>query len=213
MTTVLNALATKIQAFEQQYEQIPQDRQAVLKGIAQTLTQYLQERKDTPEGVQLIFVCTHNSRRSHIAQLWAQGIAYYYGFHQVRTYSGGTEATAFFLSAVQAMQHMGFQIEKTNEGANPLYEVHYAQDVEPIRVFSKVFDHESNPQEHFAAVMTCSHADENCPYIPGAEKRIPLLYDDPKAFDGTPIAQQKYDEKAEEIGRELTFIFEEISKI
>lgn len=205
MATLTHSFVDKIKAFEQQYDQIPDERKVVLDGIASQFLQYIQSRG--AEEAQLIFVCTHNSRRSHISQIWAQATALHFGFHTVTTYSGGTEGTAFFPSAVQAMKNMGFSIEKTNDAANPNYEITYAGYEKKTQAFSKVFDDASNPQDNFIAVMTCSHADENCPFIPGAEKRIPLLYEDPKAFDGTPIAQQKYNEKAEEIGRELTYIF------
>lgn len=205
MATLLTALSNKIDSFEQEKNLIPQKRQEVLDGIANQLKSYISQQGG--QTVRLLFVCTHNSRRSHISQLWGQAISRFYGFDQVQTYSGGTEATAFFPSAVQAMKTMGFAIEEPAEATNPVYHIRYAEDEAPVQVFSKVFDDASNPQANFAAIMTCGHADENCPFIPGTDLRLPLLYDDPKAFDGTPIAQQKYNEKAEEIGRELSYIF------
>ena len=60
--------------------------------------------------------------------------------------------------------------------------------------------------------MTCSHADENCPFIPGAEIRIPVRYDDPKAFDGTDLMEAKYLERSKEIATEMLYVFSKIRK-
>ena len=79
-------------------------------------------------------------------------------------------------------------------------------------MFSKLYDDASNPDADFAAVMTCSEADKNCPYIPGAESRIQLLYDDPKEFDGTAEETEKYDERASQIAAELFYFFAQIVK-
>jgi arsenate reductase len=55
--------------------------------------------------------------------------------------------------------------------------------------------------------MTCTHADENCPLVAGADVRISLPYDDPKAFDNTPLEAAKYTERVHEIGREILYAF------
>lgn len=89
------------------------------------------------EKAELIFICTHNSRRSHIAQVWAQTAATYYNVPNVVAYSGGTEATAFNPRAVKAMEEAGFKITKTTEGTNPVYEVRFSDDATFIKAFSK----------------------------------------------------------------------------
>ena len=178
---------------------------AARKEKLQQLASYV-EARSTAERIALNFICTHNSRRSHLAQIWAAAAAYYYGVSSVKTFSGGTEATAFNPRAVAAMKRAGFRIVG-GEGDNPIYSVSYADHAESLVCFSKVYDHPRNPQSKFAAIMTCSDADENCPFIPGVELRLPLTYEDPKAADDTPEETARYDERVRQIGREIFYAF------
>ena len=155
---------------------------------------------------QLIFICTHNSRRSHMSQIWAQVAAYYYGIDDVRTFSGGTEATAFHPNAVAAMQRAGLDVEVEQQGLNPIYKVSYAVSQSPLLVHSKVYDDSANPSKNFCAVMTCSEADENCPVVFGASKRVALHYEDPKVSDGTPQTAEVYDARVRQIATELLYV-------
>lgn len=174
------------------------------------LTTFVADKALRGEPINLNFICTHNSRRSHIAQLWAQTAAFHYNIPKVTAFSGGTETTAFNPRAVKAMREVGFDIIPLTEKNNPSYSVRYSADDMPIQVFSKKYDDAVNPTKDFAAVMTCSHADKNCPLIPGAAKRIALTYDDPKDFDGTPDEESKYRERALEIGREILYAFSQV---
>jgi arsenate reductase len=185
---------------------IPTERKEILK----QLTDFVQAKAKNHEKIELIFICTHNSRRSHISQIWAQAAAAYYGIGNVVSYSGGTEATAFNPRAVKAMQEAGFKITATSEGTNPIYEVSFADGANEVIAFSKKYDSESNPRKGFAAIMTCSHADENCPVVLGMEKRISLPYNDPKDFDGTPQEAAKYSERVKEIGTEILYAFSQV---
>ena len=163
--------------------------------------------KDKNGLADLIFICTHNSRRSHLSQVWAQVAANYYGYFGVTCYSGGTEATAFFPTAIEALQQHGLSVSALSEGKNPIYAVKYEEDSHPIICFSKKYDDSFNPQNGFAAIMTCDHADQNCPFIPSAGARIPVRYEDPKVADGTPQQLEKYIERSEQICREMLYAF------
>ena len=178
---------------------IPDSRKEMLHVLAQ----YIAERTKKGEPIQLNFICTHNSRRSHISQIWATTAAAYYGIQNIRCYSGGTESTEFNPRAVAAMERAGFWFENPG-GYNPHYLITFSEQGPHIECFSKVYNHRSNPQSDFAAVMTCSDADANCPFIPGA-KRISLTYEDPKVADGTPEEKAKYDERVQQIGTELLY--------
>lgn len=145
-----------------------------------------------------------------MAQLWAQAAAHYYGVPDVQCYSGGTEATAFNLRAVKTMQEAGFKILMVKTGENPVYEVFFAEDVNPVTAFSKKYDDPFNHNKDFAAVMTCSHADETCPLVPGAAARIALTYNDPKEFDNSPQEASIYKERVEQIGTEILFAFSQV---
>jgi arsenate reductase len=178
---------------------IPPARQQALAKLASYIN-------DKPKGssIALNFICTHNSRRSHLAQIWTAVAAAFYGLDHINTFSGGTEATAFNPRAVAAMMRAGFKIENPG-GKNPHYQVAYGEAAPTLECFSKVYDNPFNPTDNFAAIMTCSDADENCPFIPGAEMRLALTYEDPKAADDTPEEAQRYDERVRQIGREIFY--------
>jgi arsenate reductase len=174
------------------------------------LIDYIQDKKNRNQQIRLNFICTHNSRRSHLAQIWAQVAAAYYDIPSVTCYSGGTEATALFSSVVFALEKHGFKIESLSNANNPIYSIKYSEDEHPIIGFSKKYDHSFNPSGKFAAILTCSSADKGCPFIAGAEKRIPLPFEDPKNFDNTPLQTEKYNERSLEIAATLLYVFSQI---
>lgn len=155
----------------------------------------------------LIFVCTHNSRRSQLAELWMRTACKYYKLENITSYSGGTEATAFNKRMVDAVIRFGFNIQKTNDNQNPKYKAKLSnQDEEETIMFSKKYDDPANPFKDFIAVMVCSQADADCPFVPGAYSRVSLPYEDPKEYDDTEIESKAYDEKVREIGREMLYL-------
>lgn len=187
----------------QEFNQISEDRQSLLSD----LSSYIKENQTAGNPVQLTFICTHNSRRSHISQIWAQTAAAFYGIPNIYCYSGGTEATAFHPNAVAAMQRSGFTVDQTTEADNPIYHVHLGEGIKPITAFSKVYNQAPNPTGNYGAIMTCSSADDACPIVQGAAKRIPIRYDDPKAADNTSHQTTTYDERCRQIAREMLYAF------
>jgi arsenate reductase len=185
------------------------DRQLVL----QSLINFIQEKNDANKIININFICTHNSRRSHLTQIWAQTIAAYFNVKNVVCYSGGTEATAMFPKVVETLKKAGFEIEEISIGTNPIYAVKYDDNSHPIIGFSKKYDAEFNPKKEFAAIMTCSQADGGCPYIIGAEKRIAITYDDPKLFDGKENQSEKYEERSLQIATEMCYVFSKIKNV
>jgi len=186
--------------------QISDERKAVLK----PLIDFIQGKVLANKTINLNFICTHNSRRSHLSQVWAQVAAHYFNVKNVYCYSGGTEATAMFPMAAKALELAGLKINNLSDGDNPVYSIKYAENEHPIIAFSKTYDSEFNPKSEFAAIMTCNNADVGCPFIPGAEKRIPVKYDDPKAFDDTPQQAKKYTERSNQIASEMLYVFSQI---
>lgn len=185
-------------------DRITEERKVVL----QALIDYIQKKRDKGEDIKLNFICTHNSRRSQFSQIWAQTAADYYGI-DISSYSGGVEVTAFNERAVASIERAGFKVTRKGDG-NPKYFIFNSEDGEPITSFSKVYDDPANASSGFVAVMTCSHADENCPFIPGAEARLPVRYEDPKTFDNTPDEAVKYDERSMQIGAEMFYVFSKV---
>ena len=185
---------------------IPADRTQLLDQLAALIDQ----RIAAGEPCKLTFICTHNSRRSHLCQLWAAAAAAHFGHENVQTYSGGTEATAFNPRAVAALQRAGFRTVQTTRDANPVYHVRYGENATPMTCFSKVYDQAPNPKEAFIAVMTCSHADKACPLVSGALTRVAVTYEDPKIADNTPDEAATYDERCAQIAREMLYVFSKL---
>lgn len=189
-----------------EFQLIPKERKILLEKIAS----YIHQKKSESELANLIYVCTHNSRRSHFGQIWAAVASDYYALDFVRSFSGGTEATAFHPNAIQALTRLGFEIHSTTSDFNPIYRLIYGESNRSIECFSKIYNHASNPQHQFAAIMTCGEAEQNCPFISGAELRIGTTYEDPKLFDSTPKVKEMYDERCRQIARE---VFYSMSKV
>jgi len=205
--TMYPELSTYIESVVSDMAAIPQERKDQLKKIAL----YVKTKKQSNEPANLTFICTHNSRRSHMSQVWAATAAAYYGIEDgINTYSGGTEATAFNPRAVAAIERAGFKVENPG-GDNPRYKVAYAGNAPPMECFSKKYDDPSNVDENFAAVMTCSEADKNCPFIPGASLRVPIPYADPKESDGTDQEAATYDERCKQIATEMFYIMSQMN--
>lgn len=174
--------------------------------VLQPLIHFIREQNN-PQSINLNFICTHNSRRSILSQVWAQTMATYFGVHEVFCYSGGTEITAVYPIVLHTLKNNGFGIKKLSNNPNPIYSIKLGNNSPSIIAFSKKFDTVFNPNSNFVAIMTCTTADENCPFIAGAIKRIPIAYEDPKCFDNTPKQKQKYDECSLQIAVEMKYIF------
>jgi len=182
------------------------------KTILEPLIEYIQNKVLNNDEIRLNLICTHNSRRSHLSQIWAQTAAYYFNISKVFCYSGGTEATAMFPVVAKTLSNQGFQIKTIAEGNNPVYAIKYSENEPPVIGFSKTYDDDFNPKSEFVAILTCSQADGGCPFIAGAEKRIPITFEDPKAFDKTPQQSEKYLERSIQIATEMFYVFSKIKK-
>ncbi len=191
------------------FETISEERKQVLA----PLIQFIQSKVNNELTIRLNFICTHNSRRSHLSQVWAQTAASFYNIKNVFCYSGGTEATALFPKVAETLVNTGFEVKIISEGDNPIYAIKYNTNDHPVIGFSKSYEDDFNPQSEFAAILTCSQADGGCPFIAGAEKRIPITFDDPKAFDNTPLQTEKYQERSIQIATEFLYVFSQIKSL
>jgi len=203
---LLPALRPYVNEVANDLEAVPAERKVVLGRIAADITTQLQAGKTA----NLTFICTHNSRRSHMSQIWAQTAAYYYGLNQVQAYSGGTQVTACNCRTVTAMRRVGFDIVDLTTGDNPIYSVRYAEDRPPIRAYSKLYNADGNPTQDFIALMTCSAADKSCPQVKGAIARHAIHYIDPRLCDDMPTETTAYNERCREIAREMFFVMSEV---
>lgn len=190
-----------------QVDLISKERKDKLK----PLVEFISHKVASESSVRLNFICTHNSRRSILSQVWAQAFACYFKLNQVQTYSGGTSATAVYPLVIETLENIGFQSTMLSTDENPVYAIKFAKDEPAIIGFSKKYDTPFNPTSGFAAIMTCSQADDNCPFIEGAEKRIPITFEDPKSFDNSPQQTEKYSESSLQIATELFYVFSQLT--
>ncbi|MGE0566899.1 MAG: protein-tyrosine-phosphatase [Bacteroidia bacterium] len=185
---------------------ISTERKEILEKISKYIVSKLKENKES----KLIYICTHNSRRSHFGQVWSKVAASYYGIDKIETFSGGVEVTAIHPNTLSAFERAGFKIIRLTEGDNPQNNVFFSEKEKPLKCFSKKFDDVSNPQKEFAAIMTCSEAESNCPFVSGAEIRISTTYEDPKEFDNTDLQDKMYDERSRQIALENLYVFSQV---
>jgi len=185
---------------------ISPERKIILKKISN----YISDKKKENKQVNLIYICTHNARRSHFGHAWALTAINYFNLKNINAFSGGTETTAFHPNAVNALRRIGFIIEPTLNDKNPVYEITYNQNSQPWKFFSKEFDHLENPQKDFAAILVCSDAEQNCPFVPGTDIRVLTSYNDPKDFDNTPEQDKNYDERCKQIALEVFYVFSKV---
>ena len=183
-----------------QTSKIENGRKALLDKMAKHF------RSDKAGAKTWLFVCTHNSRRSQMAQAMWLAVTEYYNLGEIGAYSAGTQQTALHFYALMALEHAGFQFLKSKEGKNPHYALLDNTNQEVKLLYSKTLEDSSLPQEEFTAIMVCDHADANCPFVPGAGARFGLHYSDPKAYDSSPDPLQHYDDTLCQITHELLYI-------
>ncbi len=196
-------------SFESWAEQGPSGDAEHRERLQQLVTK-IRARLAEENEVDVLFVCTHNSRRSHMAQLLGLAAAQRSGLTSVRTFSGGTEVTAFNARAIAALERVGFEMTP-GEGPNPHVRVRTSPAAPAVEAFSKRYTEAPNPKSGFIVVMTCSQADAACPFVQGAAARVAIPYDDPKLADGTPEETARYDERVAQIGRDLTWVFSRVA--
>ena len=201
-------LKSYISSCNESFDEISGERKTILD----SLSTYLNAITKDGKVAKLTFICTHNSRRSQMSQVWAAAAAHYYEVGEgIESFSGGTEATAFNPRAVEALERAGFEVDHPG-GTNPPYDISFMNNGPVLKCFSKKYDDAYNPSENFIAIMTCSDADEACPIVRGAEARFSLPYEDPKAFDDTDQEKAAYDERCKQIATELLYVFSNVKK-
>ena len=200
-------LSRYIEQRREEFDQISESRRTELGEVSS----YVRDRLEARGAAKLTFICTHNSRRSHFSQIWAKVAADVYGLGGVTTFSGGTEATAMNARVVDSLRRSGFVVDVEHAGAdNPTYRVRYSDETAPLECFSKVFDQAPNPTADYAAVMTCSSADEACPIVRGCDLRAPIRYEDPKVADDTADEAGVYDQRSRQICREMLYMMSRV---
>jgi len=107
----------------------------------------------------VLFLCTHNSARSQMAE----GLLRQMAGDRFDVRSAGTEATAVQPLAIEAMRELGIDISGHTSKA---LDVFYGQPFDFV-------------------ITVCDRAKESCPLFPGRGERIHWSFDDPAAATGT----------------------------
>jgi arsenate reductase (thioredoxin) len=201
-------LLTYCKSLPSEFNQIDEETKASLNELANFISEQQREKK----AINLLFVCTSNSRRSHMAQVWSQIASIYYNVEMVSTFSGGTEQTKVNKNAILALEKTGIKFQSTQQSENPIWTAVIGDEMNPMVLFSKKYTDSTNPSQNFGAIMVCTEADKSCPFVRGADFRLGLPYQDPKAFDNTPQQNEKYDERCRQIARDMFYVFSQIKQ-
>lgn len=111
----------------------------------------------------VLFLCTHNSARSQMAEGWLRHLA----GDRFDAYSAGTEATRVRPLAVRAMAEVGIDISR-----------HESKTLE--RYVPEPWDY---------VITVCDDANESCPYFPGGKRRLHWSFPDPSRATGAEEEQ------------------------
>ena len=199
---VLPAIEASLRRFA--LEDIPALRRSHLGVVAGMLRAELRRRP----ALEVMFICTHNSRRSQMSQAWTTAIAHALGL-QLTVSSGGTGPTGVHRSVSRALREHGFEVDETSpESCRWLVE--FAPGAPPIELWSKRWDAAGNPRQNFVTIANCAAAEESCPTIPGALGRLAMLYEDPKVSDGTERELETYLSVCRQIGMEISWVLGEV---
>lgn len=157
-------------------------------------------------------VCTHNSRRSQLAQVYLALALAEAGVADVRVDSAGTEVTAVASGIVGVLRERGFDVDGDYTVGNPRLAVRGHGLA--LELWSKTLDEALTATDGapVIAIMVCAAADDHCPYVPGAVYRARLPFDDPKRADHTPEAPAAYREAAEAIEAEMRVVAREAAR-
>ncbi len=160
-----------------------------VKKIAKTLKNEIKSYNS------IVFVCTHNSRRSQFCQVWSQILSDIYKLN-LSFQSAGVIKTEVYVEVIRSLQRAGVDIDETGT---------ILINNKQVSLFSKSLD-EINLKA-FISMMTCSDAEKSCPTDPRSKKNISLFYPDPKRFDGTKDEIKEYDFTCKSIAAEINAIF------
>lgn len=203
MTTLVDYISERLNEFSQ----ITRGRRRSLERLAALIS----GRAPAGSDKLIVFFCTHNSRRSQMAQIWAATAAHHFAVKGVIFQSAGILATKVDRRTIETLERVGFACKRA-DGHNPLYTVQIGNPRQRIRLSSKTLPNSYQRPTNFIAVMTCSDADRECPIIDGASNRLTLCYDDPKVADGSPREADVYDQCCRSISRDLLYAFSRIMK-
>ena len=198
-------MLTDIKIVDMIFEMKVSNKRAI---VLNEIVNYINKKKSENKISKLNFICTHNSRRSQFCQFWATFFSNFYNI-KCEVYSGGTVETEVYKSVVNNIRDYGFNIS-FKECNNPIYYIKF-KNLNLGNYFSKFYYDFENPKNEFAAIMTCSDAEKNCPFVEGSEIKFSLPYEDPKKYDKSKSEKNDYKKTSEKIASEMNYLFYNLS--
>ena len=146
----------------------------------------------------IVFICTHNSRRSQFCETWSKVLANRYGLN-ISFSSAGTTKTSVYKEVINSLKRAGVDINEKGilniEGKSSIL---YSKTLDDIK------------ENKFISITNCKDAERNCPLDPRSQLNLNIFYDDPKKFDGMENEKKEYDKTCLSIAAEINVIFKSL---
>ena len=197
-----------VKDFPNEFRKIPEDRRYRLNEIVY----FLEEQQENKAPSQLIFISTHQSSVSQMAQVWSKAAAYYFGFPGFQSFSGGIKPNEIAINSIETIEKAGFIVYKSDIDGIDVYRVKFSYNLTPIVIFPKKIEHVKNPYDNFMAVFVEENADVNISNIKGTYHRLLLNYNDPIGYEGSGLEDQVYEESCRKVAIEMFYVFFQLRK-
>ena len=188
MEPVFNKFFSRIDSFNPN-----QKRKKRLDNIASVINENLNKTRS------IVFLCTHNSRRSQICEVWGKVFAEIYR-KKININSAGAFKTVVHSQVYESIVKCGLVVDNKKE---------IFFDKKKFKLNSKTID--SLTMKNFIAVMTCSNAEKSCPNDPRSIRNIKMFFNDPRIYDETDKMSREYLNTTIYIAEELNYIFKNIN--
>tara|TARA_Y100001949_G_C15986510_1_gene330879 strand:+ start:2001 stop:2567 length:567 start_codon:yes stop_codon:yes gene_type:complete len=188
MDPVFNKFFSRIDSFNPN-----QKRKKRLDNIASVINENLNKTRS------IVFLCTHNSRRSQICEVWGKVFAEIYR-KKININSAGAFKTVVHSQVYESIVKCGLVVDNKKE---------IFFDKKKFKLNSKTID--SLTMKNFIAVMTCSNAEKSCPNDPRSIRNIKMFFNDPRIYDETDKMSREYLNTTIYIAEELNYIFKNIN--
>ncbi len=147
----------------------------------------------------VVFLCTHNSRRSQYCEIWGNYFSSVYK-KSITFLSAGAVKTKVHKQIYKSLERVGVKVDR-NSSIN----------IENITIipFSKTLSDINKKQ--FISIMTCSNYEKTCPFDPRSLINLQLFYKDPKRYDNSNREAEEYDKTSFMIACEINYILKNIN--
>jgi len=154
-------------------------------GESETET-HAHEPAHTSKHVRVLFLCTHNSARSQMAE----AILRHLGGGRVNVFSAGSEPSEVHPLAMRVMAEIGIDIRQQ-----------WSKHLDEFR--GQTFDY---------VVTVCDQVRESCPVFPGHPEQIHWSFPDPAAVEGKEKQYRAFKDTATQLTTRIRFLLLSINR-